>query len=150
MHNLAVMLADQERYEEAERMYRETLMLRGMVLGKDHPKTLLTRDQLVLVLRDQGKHEEAELMTAVEVTEQSETSTAACPADDPASSGSIDGGRHSLIGTHRAHLPERWKNLEGGGDDEDDGEAGGKRRERGKRRARMSRWAKRTIDAIHR
>ena len=99
MHNLAFMLADQERYEEAEQMFRETLMLRGMVLGKDHGKTLLTRDRLASVLRIQGKHEEAELIAAVEVTEQSETSTATYPADDPASSDLIDVRKLSLVGT---------------------------------------------------
>ena len=99
MHNLAFMLADQERYEEVEQMFRETLMLRGMVLGKDHGKTLLTRDRLASVLRIQGKHEEAELIAAVEVTEQSETSTATYPADDPASSDLIDVRKLSSVGT---------------------------------------------------
>ena len=151
MYNLAAMLADQKRYEEAERIFRETLMLREMVLGKDHPDTLRTRDWLASVLSDQGKHEEAELMGAVEVTEQSETNAAAYPVDDPASSDSIDVGRLSLVGTpgprHGAQLLE---DLEGGWDDGVDGQVGGKRRERGRRRVRMSGWAKRTMNAMHR
>ena len=155
MHNSAAMLAYQERFEEAEPISRETLRLREMVLGIDHPQTLLTRDLLALVLRYQGKHEEAELIAAVQMTEQSETSNAACPTDDPASSNPIDVGRLSLIGAlgprHGAQLPETWKTLEDGRDDSGDDNEGGRQRQRGSRGAWISsRLAKRAKDAMHR
>ena len=154
MNSLAEMLADQERFEEAEPILRETLILREMVLGKDHPKTLRTRDCLASVLR-RHKHQEAELIAAVQMTEQSETSKAPCPTDDPASPNPVD-GRLSLIGTlrskHGAQLPETWKTLESDEDDGgDDNEGRKKRRERGRRGAWISsRLAKRAKDAMHR
>ena len=156
MYNLALMLANQQRFEEAETIFRETLMLCEMVLGKDHPYTLKTRDRLASVLRRQGKHQEAELIAAVQTTDQSETSNAACPTDDPVSANPIDVGRLSLIGTLRsnlgAQLPETWKTLEDGRDDSgDDNEGGKERRERGSRGAKISsRLAKRARDAMHR
>jgi Tetratricopeptide repeat len=36
-------------------MYRRTLELRGMVLGKEHPDTLASMNNLALVLRDQSR-----------------------------------------------------------------------------------------------
>jgi Flp pilus assembly protein TadD len=40
MNNLAGVLSDQGRYEEAERMHRQALELREKVLGLEHPETL--------------------------------------------------------------------------------------------------------------
>ena len=149
MNNLACLLNDQNKHEEAERIFRETLILRETVLGKEHPDTLSTRENLARVLRAQGKHEEAELIAAVRVTEQSETKAAACLAEDPASSESADVVRLSFVGTqearHRAHFSKKAKGherIEADGGDEEEGE------EKGRRRARISRWAKKTVNSM--
>jgi tetratricopeptide (TPR) repeat protein len=60
MNNLAGVLRDQGKYEEAEEMYRQALRLRMMVLGKKHPSTLTSMNDLAGVLNDQGKYKEAE------------------------------------------------------------------------------------------
>jgi Tetratricopeptide repeat len=39
MNNLALALMSQGKYEHAEEMYREELVLSEMVLGKEHPNT---------------------------------------------------------------------------------------------------------------
>jgi hypothetical protein len=41
-------------------MQRQALGLSEKVLGKEHPSTLTSMDNLSLMLRDQGKYEEAE------------------------------------------------------------------------------------------
>ena len=43
-------------------MYRQELALYEMVLGKEHPLTLISMNNLVLVLSRQGNYEEAEEM----------------------------------------------------------------------------------------
>ena len=53
-------LVDQKKYEEGERLYREMLMLREVVLGKEHPDTLSSRNNLAVALVDQKKYEEGE------------------------------------------------------------------------------------------
>ncbi|RYP56402.1 hypothetical protein DL770_010832 [Monosporascus sp. CRB-9-2] len=50
------------KYEEAEQMHRQTLELRKAVLGRKHPSTFDSMDNLALALRRQGKYEEAEQM----------------------------------------------------------------------------------------
>ncbi|KAK0745442.1 P-loop containing nucleoside triphosphate hydrolase protein [Schizothecium vesticola] len=50
------------KYEEAEQMYRQALQLYQKVLGKEHPSTLGSMNNLALVLDSQGKYEEAEQM----------------------------------------------------------------------------------------
>ncbi|RYP17801.1 hypothetical protein DL767_009943 [Monosporascus sp. MG133] len=47
-------------YEEAEQMYRQVLELREAVLGREHPDTLISMNNLALVLQNQGKYDEAE------------------------------------------------------------------------------------------
>nr|CDP26075.1 Putative kinesin light chain [Podospora anserina S mat+] len=47
------------KYKEAEQMYRQTLQLSEKVLGKEHPDTLTSMNDLALVLYSQGKYEEA-------------------------------------------------------------------------------------------
>jgi len=54
------MLSDQGKYEQAEEMCRQALGLRETVLGKDHPFTLTSMNNLATVLRDQGKYEQTE------------------------------------------------------------------------------------------
>ena len=50
----------QGKYEEAEGIQRQELALSESVLGKKHPSTLTSMNNLALVLNHQGKYEEAE------------------------------------------------------------------------------------------
>jgi tetratricopeptide (TPR) repeat protein len=50
------------KYQEAENMHRQALELREKALGKEHPDTLMSMNNLAAVLRQQGKYEEAEQM----------------------------------------------------------------------------------------
>ena len=43
-------------------MHRHTLATREKVLGKEHPSTLMTMNNLALMLDSQGKYPEAESM----------------------------------------------------------------------------------------
>jgi tetratricopeptide (TPR) repeat protein len=52
MNNLALVLRDQGKYEQAEEMYRRALRLWETVLGKEHPFTLTGMDNLAVLLRD--------------------------------------------------------------------------------------------------
>ncbi|KAK8024402.1 hypothetical protein PG993_012468 [Apiospora rasikravindrae] len=49
-------------YAEAEKMHRQTLGLRETVLGREHPDTLASMNNLAESLRQQGKYPEAEKM----------------------------------------------------------------------------------------
>jgi ankyrin repeat protein/tetratricopeptide (TPR) repeat protein len=62
MNNLAAVLRDQGKYQEAESMHRQALATRERLLGKEHPDTLTSMNNLAAVLRDQGKYQEAESM----------------------------------------------------------------------------------------
>jgi tetratricopeptide (TPR) repeat protein len=59
---LALVLSHQGKYEEAEEMHRQALRLRETVLGKEHPDTLTSMNNLASVLSNQGKYEQAEEM----------------------------------------------------------------------------------------
>ncbi|KJZ71092.1 hypothetical protein HIM_09511 [Hirsutella minnesotensis 3608] len=48
------------KYHEAEQMHRQALDLREKVLGKEHPATLSSMNNLAVVLKSLGKYEEAE------------------------------------------------------------------------------------------
>ena len=48
------------KYEQAEEMRRQELGLRETVLGKEHPDTLTSVNNLAGVVRDQDKYEQAE------------------------------------------------------------------------------------------
>jgi tetratricopeptide (TPR) repeat protein len=52
----------QGKYAEAEAMHRQTLQLWEAVLGKEHPDTLLSMNNLALSIYNQGKSAEAEAM----------------------------------------------------------------------------------------
>jgi hypothetical protein len=56
------MIRNQDKYDEAEQMYRQTLELKQKVLGQEHPSTLNSMNGLASVLRNQGKYDEAEQM----------------------------------------------------------------------------------------
>jgi tetratricopeptide (TPR) repeat protein len=58
--NLALVLWDLGRLEEAEAEHRAVLDTRTRILGAEHPNTLTSRSNLALVLWDLGRHEEAE------------------------------------------------------------------------------------------
>jgi hypothetical protein len=60
--NLASVLRNQGKYEEAEAMNRRALEMREKVLGKEHPDTLTSMSQLASALSDQDKDVEAEQM----------------------------------------------------------------------------------------
>ena len=62
MNNLALVLQYQGKYDEAEKMHRQTLELMEKVLGVDHPSTLASLNNLASVLQYQGKYDEAEKM----------------------------------------------------------------------------------------
>ena len=47
---------------EAEQMHRETLELKEKLLGREHPDTLGSMNNLAAVLSSQGKYSEAEQM----------------------------------------------------------------------------------------
>jgi hypothetical protein len=52
MNNMARMLGNQGKYEQAEEMYRRALRLWETVLGKEHLFTLTSMGNLAVVLRD--------------------------------------------------------------------------------------------------
>ncbi len=53
LNSLAVLYGDQERYKEAEALYRRILEARERVLGKEHPDTLSLAGNLVSCLANQ-------------------------------------------------------------------------------------------------
>jgi Flp pilus assembly protein TadD len=50
----------QGEYEQAEEMHRKAFGLRETVLGKEHPDTPTSMNNLALVLCDQNEYEQAE------------------------------------------------------------------------------------------
>jgi tetratricopeptide (TPR) repeat protein len=62
VNNLASVLQNQGKYEEAEPTNRRALEVYEKALGKEHPFTLASVKNLAMVLQDQGKYEVAEPM----------------------------------------------------------------------------------------
>lgn len=62
MNNLAGALKNQDKYEEAEEMLQQARGLKGTALDKEHPNTLTSTNNLVLVLSDRSKYGQAEEM----------------------------------------------------------------------------------------
>jgi tetratricopeptide (TPR) repeat protein len=58
--NLALVLKDQGKYDEAEKLNRRALEGSEKELGVQHPDTLTSVSNLAMVLQDQGKYDEAE------------------------------------------------------------------------------------------
>jgi hypothetical protein len=54
-NNLASVLGDLGRLEEAEQEHRAVLDIRMRVLGPEHPNTLTSRNNLASVRRDLGR-----------------------------------------------------------------------------------------------
>src|SRR5271170_4373899 len=59
MNNLAMVLRDQGKYEQAEEMFRQALRLRETVLGKKHPDILTSMYNLAYVLSNRKRFSEA-------------------------------------------------------------------------------------------
>jgi tetratricopeptide (TPR) repeat protein len=59
MSNLASLLMNQGKYDDAEPILRQTLALREKALGQEHPGTLIRMNNLAFLLTSQGKYEEA-------------------------------------------------------------------------------------------
>src|SRR5271154_3522108 len=59
MNNLATVLRDQGKYEQAEEMFRQALRLRETVLGKEHPDILTSMSNLAYVLSNRKRFSEA-------------------------------------------------------------------------------------------
>jgi tetratricopeptide (TPR) repeat protein len=55
MNELGLLLEGQREYSEAETLFRQTWELDRRILGPDHPRTLITMNNLSRVLRIQGK-----------------------------------------------------------------------------------------------
>ena len=69
MSNLAVLLDETERKDEAEPLFREVLEVRRKVLGVEHPDTIESMSNLALLLEEQaaaahasGSHQDAARM----------------------------------------------------------------------------------------
>jgi tetratricopeptide (TPR) repeat protein len=62
LHNLGWCSNIKGQYTEAEAIYRQTLQLKETVLGKDHPSTLMSMNNLAESLRQQGKYAEVEAL----------------------------------------------------------------------------------------
>ena len=60
MNNLVVPLGTSAKYDKAEDLCRQTLLLQGKALGREHPDTLTIMDNLAGLLEIQGKYDEAE------------------------------------------------------------------------------------------
>ena len=60
LNNLASLLKDQGKLDEAEPLYSEALAAKREVLGERHPDTLAGMNKLASLLRSQGKLDEAE------------------------------------------------------------------------------------------
>ena len=60
INNLAGVLGEQGKLEEADQYYRETLDRRRMVLGDDHPSTLVAVNNMGIQLQRRGKYALAE------------------------------------------------------------------------------------------
>src|SRR5690348_16014487 len=62
MNNLALVLQELGKYDEAEQMHRQEWELVEKVLSKEHPLTLSSMGNLASVLDKLGKYDEAEQM----------------------------------------------------------------------------------------
>jgi Tfp pilus assembly protein PilF len=59
MNNLAAALGDQGRYDEAEKLFRQTLEIRRRVLGPEHPDTAASSFNLACMAARKGQRDEA-------------------------------------------------------------------------------------------
>ena len=106
------------KYEEAEQMFRKTLMLREKVLGEEHTDTIASKKGLASILRVQDKDEEIEPLAAAGAAEQKDTNTTAHLDNDPSSSPHV--ARPSAVSRAKrarepVQSPNKWE--EGSADD---------------------------------
>jgi tetratricopeptide (TPR) repeat protein len=59
VNNLASVLQDQGKNEEAEKMYQQVVKGYEKTLGEDHPKTISAINNLAIMLRRRGRLDEA-------------------------------------------------------------------------------------------
>jgi tetratricopeptide (TPR) repeat protein len=62
LHDLAVFYHTQSKYSEAENLYQRALSIHKQVLGPDHPDTKETTTRYVILLRELGRQDEADLL----------------------------------------------------------------------------------------
>jgi tetratricopeptide (TPR) repeat protein len=62
MGALALTLAYQGRYTEAEKLYREAADINSRVLGNDHPQTVQSMNNLAYTLMKEGRYSDAEIL----------------------------------------------------------------------------------------
>lgn len=69
---LALLYKKLGRYEEAEPLYRSAIEAQEQVLSKEHPDTLISKNNLAVLYQAQGRYQEAELLLkdALKTTEQ--------------------------------------------------------------------------------
>jgi hypothetical protein len=60
MHELTVLYKEQERYEEAEKYFLDTIKGRRLKLGDTHPHTIETLNNLIDLYETWNKAEKAE------------------------------------------------------------------------------------------
>jgi tetratricopeptide (TPR) repeat protein len=59
LNNLASLLQDLGKYEEAEPLYRRALVIREKSFGPDHPEVRASLNNLASLYRDQGKDDQS-------------------------------------------------------------------------------------------
>ena len=62
MNNLATTYKSQGKYDEAEVLYKQCLDKSKVVLGEDHPETLITMNNLAALYKSQGRYDEAKAL----------------------------------------------------------------------------------------
>lgn len=62
MSNLAILYMDQGRYEEAEKLFNDTLRISKHLTGINNPQTLSIMNNLALLYWKQGRYDEAEML----------------------------------------------------------------------------------------
>ena len=60
MNNLAALYNSQEKYTEAEPLYKKSLMIKRKTLGNEHPEVSELMDKLGKLYKAQSKYVEAE------------------------------------------------------------------------------------------
>ena len=60
LSNLAVLLQDTKRHEEAEPMLRRALEIDEAAFGRHHPNVAIRLNNLAMLLHDMNRNEEAE------------------------------------------------------------------------------------------
>lgn len=59
LHNMANLLKEQGKLDEAEELFKRAVGARERVLGAKHPKTIKTKENLAKTLTSQGKYMQA-------------------------------------------------------------------------------------------